>query len=310
MFLRSRTIAGFLAAFTMGVVWPAQALTFVFVHDKSAGRETVRSLRNNYWGQEMIDAVTRNGQAKSLVVSYDGRDYYWDAAVDVARQVTRFLNRNPGERLVWVAHSYGGLVTRFMLCNATPGSPYYNYRGANFSIINSATSHAITLGTPHGGSEVADLGTTLSNSIFTSWIVSLVDNNSNSAKVLTTAHLAYASQNWLSDSLRTKPVYTVAGTGTRNHVWHLNDVGLGIVQMAVPFRSATDGYVATWSAHATGAPGGAWLDIPANHDHLRHNDHPSFIGGIIGQFAWEPPVLPSDGLPGPPPDPPWADVGR
>src|SRR5262249_52083534 len=98
----------------------------------------------------------------------------------------------------------GGLVSRFILCNATSGSPYYNYKGANFARVNAATNYAITLAGPHGGSEVADFGSTLSNSIFTSWIVSLVDNNSNSAKVLTTSHLATANSSWLRDSLRSK----------------------------------------------------------------------------------------------------------
>ncbi|KAF0212134.1 MAG: hypothetical protein FD167_5326 [bacterium] len=197
-----------------------------------------------------------------------------------------YLNSNPTEKLVFVSHSYGGIQARFILCNSTPSAPYYNYRGANFARIAAATSHVITLATPHGGSAVADLGSTLSNSAFTSWIVALVDNNSNSSKVLTSSHLQYASQNWLRDSLRTKSFYTVAGTNTLNHIYHLTDVGLGTLSLLAPFSGSNDGLVGISSAHYTGAPGGDWFNTTANHDHNRHNDDPGYIGAIIGQSGW------------------------
>jgi triacylglycerol esterase/lipase EstA (alpha/beta hydrolase family) len=264
----------------------ANAVTLVFVHGKGDGKKSVSDVYNNYWTNDMIKASTRNFAAKNLVVTYDGRDFYWNTAADIANQINTFLNSNPTERLVFVGHSYGGLNIRFILCNSTPGSPYYNYKGANFARIAGATSHAITLGSPHRGSEVADLGSTLSNSIFTSWIVSLVDNNSNSAKVLTTSHLASANTTWLRDSLRTKAVYTVAGTNTLNHIYHTTDLGLAAIPVVVSFRTATDGLVATWSAHGIGAPGYDWFSTTANHDHNRHNDSPGFIGNTIGQYGW------------------------
>jgi triacylglycerol esterase/lipase EstA (alpha/beta hydrolase family) len=264
----------------------AQAVTLVFVHGKGDARDSIETRTNSYWTTNMISAATRNGQARSLVVTYDGRGYYWDAAVDIAAQINGYLNSYPSERLVFITHSFGGLVTRFMLCNATSSTPYYNYGGANFARINSATSHAITLAGPHLGSEVADLGSTLSNSLFTSWIVSLVDNNSNSAKVLTTSHLAYANQTYMRDSQRTKGFYTVAGTNTLNHIYHATDLGLAAIPLVVSFRTATDGLVATWSAHGIGAPGGDWYNTTANHDHNRHNDDPGYLGNIIGTYGW------------------------
>ncbi|MBL8148702.1 MAG: hypothetical protein JNN15_02115 [Blastocatellia bacterium] len=264
----------------------AEAVTLVFVHGKGSGKDTVANVTNEYWTTDMIRAATRNYQAKSLVVSYDGSQYYWDVSSDIAGQINNYLNSFPNERLVFVCHSYGGIQMRFILCNSTTSSPYYNYRGANFARIASATSHVITLASPHSGSEVADVGATLSNSAFTSWIVALVDNNSNSSKVLTTAHLTYASQNWLRDSLRTKAFYTVAGTETVNHIYHLNDLGLGAVDLLVSFNGATDGLVSIGSAHFPGAPGGDWFNTTANHDHNRHNDDPGYIGNIIGQYGW------------------------
>lgn len=263
-----------------------EATTLVFVHGKGSGKDTVANVTNTYWTTDMIRAATRNYAAKSLVVSYDGSQYYWDTVGDISAQINNYLNLYPNERLVFICHSYGGIQMRFILCNSATSAPYYNYRGANFARIATATSHVITLATPHGGSSVADLGSTLSNSAFTSWIVSLVDNNSNASKVLTSSHLQYAGQNWLRDSLRTKSFYTVAGTNTLNHIYHLNDVGLGTLSLLAPFPDANDGLVGQSSAHYPGAPGIDWYNTTANHDHNRHNDDPGYLGDVIGQYGW------------------------
>ncbi len=269
--------------------WGASAVnatTLVFVHGKGSGKNPVDQVTNEYWTTDMIRAATRNYQAKYLVVTYDGTQYYWDVAADVANQVNTFLNSNPSERLVFVTHSYGGVLTRWIMCNSAPTSPYYNYGGANYARIANATNYVISLGAPNGGSEAADVGSTLSSSLFTSWIVSLLNQNNNSTKVLTTSNMAHANQNWLRDNLRTKAIYTVAGTDTLNHFWHLNDVGLNAIDGLVSFRTETDGLVATWSAHLTGGPGYDWVTTTANHDHLSHNDDPGYIGDIIGQYGW------------------------
>lgn len=278
-----------LVLFAVCLAWGAQdagATTLVFVHGKNGGLESVPSVRANYWTEDMIRAATRNYSARSLVVAYDGTQWYWDTGATIASQINAYLNQYPNERLIWVCHSYGGIQARWILCNSTPSSPYYNYRGANYARIAAATNHVITLGTPHGGSEVADLGYTLQNSAFTSWIVTLVDNNSNSAQALRSAHLQSAAGTWLADSLRTKPFYTVAGTSTLNHAWHLNDYGLWVLDVIAPFSGANDGLVATWSAHYTGAPGYDWWNTSANHDHNRRNDSPGYVGNTIGQYGW------------------------
>jgi triacylglycerol esterase/lipase EstA (alpha/beta hydrolase family) len=282
-YLLSFMVFAFLLAFSANI---AQATTMVFVHGKGSGKDTVANVTNTYWTTDMIRASTRNNAIRSRVVSYDGTQYYWDTAVDIASQINSYLNSNPNEKLIFVAHSYGGINVRFMMCNSTPSSPYYNYKGANFTRIEAATNYVITLASPQAGSEVADLGSTLSNSAFTSWIVSLVDNNSNSGKVLTTSNMLYANQNWLRDNLRTKAIYSVAGTEKVNHIYHLNDVGLGTLSLLAPFTTANDGLVAIGSAHYCGAPGYDWFNTTANHDHNRHNDDPGYIGNYIGQYGF------------------------
>src|SRR5689334_20901737 len=107
------------AVIMVGSASLAEAVTLVFVHGKGSGKDTVAGVTNNYWTADMIKASTRNYATKSLVVSYDGTQYYWDTAVDVAAQINAYLNSYPNEKLVFVAHSYGGIVTRFILCNST-----------------------------------------------------------------------------------------------------------------------------------------------------------------------------------------------
>jgi triacylglycerol esterase/lipase EstA (alpha/beta hydrolase family) len=275
--------AGFIVA---AAASEADARTLVFIHGKNEGKLPVSTIQSTYWTQEMIRASTKNYVGKYLVVSYDGTKYYWDSGGDVATQINNYITANPSERLIFVCHSYGGIMARWILCNSTPGSPYYNYQGANFARIANQTDYVITLASPHGGSEVADLGSTLSNSAFTSWIVTLVDNNTDSAHALTSAHLQGAATTWLADRLRSKAIYTVAGTATLNHVWHLNDVGLGTLSLLAPFNGPRDGLVAQWSAHYTGAPGYDWYNTTANHDHNRHNDDPGYLGNVIGTYGW------------------------
>jgi triacylglycerol esterase/lipase EstA (alpha/beta hydrolase family) len=264
----------------------AHAVTLVFIHGKGSGKDTVSGVVNNYWTPNMIQAATRNYATKYLIVSYDGSQYYWDIAGDVAGQINSYLNSNPNEKLVFVTHSYGGVVMRFILCNSAPSTPYYNYRGANFTRIASATSYALTLAAPQAGSEAANLAGTLSSSSFTSWIVSLLNENANSTKVLTTANMIYASQNWLSDSLRKIAFYSVGGTDTLNHIYHPNDVGLAALKVLAGEPSSADGLVSTYSAHYCGAPGGFWYDTTANHDHNRHNDDPGYMGNTIAQYGY------------------------
>jgi pimeloyl-ACP methyl ester carboxylesterase len=277
------------AAFLVVAGWcadDARATTLVFVHGQTSSKRTVDYVTNKYWTPGMLQASTRNFQGGSLVITYDGRLNYWDAATDVAAQVNNFLNYYPNERLVFVCHSYGGVVTRWIMCNSNPAAPYYNYAGANYARIAASTNHVITLASPHGGSEAANVADQLTRSGWTRWLVSILGFNEASTRVMTTSHLVAASQTWLNDSLRPISIYTVAGTYRLNHSWHGNDTSLQLLSTLVPFATDNDGMVATWSAHYTGAPGGDWFNTIANHDHNRKNDDPGYLGNAIGQYGW------------------------
>jgi triacylglycerol esterase/lipase EstA (alpha/beta hydrolase family) len=101
----------------------ARATTLVFVHGQNSGKRSVEYIANKYWEAPTIQAATRNYQANALIISYDGTQVYWNAAIDVAAQVNAFLDRYPNERLIFVTHSYGGVVTRFIMCNGTTAAP-------------------------------------------------------------------------------------------------------------------------------------------------------------------------------------------
>ncbi|MBX7224128.1 MAG: hypothetical protein K1Y36_29715 [Blastocatellia bacterium] len=257
----------------------ASAVTIVFVHGKGSGKDTVDGVTNNYWTQDMIRATTRNYTVPYVVCTYDGRLNYWDSARDVAAQVNTALDQGKRD-LVFVCHSMGGLVTRFILCNADASDPYYNYNG-NYNRIQANTRHVMTLATPHKGSEAADLAGTLNSTVFTSWIVSLVDGNVDSTRKLTTAHLQYASTQWLRDGLRSKAFYTLAGTGLWND-FCLECVGLATLSGLAGLPGEDDGLVAQYSAHAPGAPGGDWYNTDANHHYNRRNSYRT-IGTYLAQ---------------------------
>ncbi len=259
--------------------------TLVFVHGKSDGVSTDSRTKviNNYWTPDMIRAATRNYTVPYEVVFYDGRKHYWDCAVDVAAQINQFIT-NGRRNLVFVTHSMGGVVMRFILCNADPSDPYYNYRGANFNRIQTHTRHVLSYAPPNAGSEAADLAGTLSGSWMTAWLVSLLDNNSPSTQALTTAHFRTANANWMRDSLRSKAIFTVAGTGLWND-FCLECVGLATLSGLAGLPGEDDGMVAEYSAHYTKAPGGRWYNTVANHHYNRRNSYRR-LGEDIAQYGY------------------------
>jgi hypothetical protein len=259
--------------------------TLVFVHGKSDGVSTDSrdKVINNYWTPDMIRAATRNYTVPYIVCYYDGRKHYWDGAVDVAAQVNAAIT-NGSRNLVFVTHSMGGLVTRFMLCNADSTDPYYNYRGANFNRIQANTRHVLSLAPPNAGSEAADLAATLNKSVLTSWLVGLLDGNAPSTQALTTAHFRTANAQWMRDSLRSKPIYTVAGTGLWND-WCTECIGLATLSGLAGLPGEDDGLVAQYSAHYTGAPGGDWYNTDANHHYNRRNSYRK-IGNDIATYGY------------------------
>jgi len=160
----------------------------IFVHGHRTDQETVKNYHavESYWiGKETnklgmesgpvrdgVAAATRNGYHHAFLVGYDATDSYFNGAVEVSKQIERAMQGLPdlgGTRscpvetegaptqYIVVAHSMGGVVMDYILGNAVPSSPYYNYKGAPFDKVTSKISYVMTVGTPHIGTAVADL---------------------------------------------------------------------------------------------------------------------------------------------------------
>jgi hypothetical protein len=99
------------------------------------------------------------------VVNWNALYAHWDAAVEVAGKLNTILNggndgggKNCGAETskIIVAHSMGGVVMDFIMGNAKPGDPNYNYAGANFANVFAKTNRVITIQSPHNGTDSAN----------------------------------------------------------------------------------------------------------------------------------------------------------
>lgn len=158
----------------------------------------------------MIRATTKGYAVPYLVCHYDGTQYMWVAAGQVAGQITTWMNANAVDEIQVVTHSFGGVVLRWILSNPTYDSRYPE--------IIARIQRVNALAPPNRGSEAANLAGTLSGSWLTGWLVSLVGQNNDSTKNCTTSSMSYYNQYYLKGSAGRpalpKPYYNVAGTGS------------------------------------------------------------------------------------------------
>ena len=140
----------------------------------------------------------------------------WDIAV---------TEKKIGDRqLVIVGHSMGGLVGRYVLDNGEPGAPHYDEK--TYGAIVRATSHLVTIATPHTGSPMADIAFDPKNAGTLGKVAN--DMGLGFAKNLTTKRLgvpAFAAQ--MGDAFRKRPVVTIATTSYS----HMPEVDLGTRDM-------------------------------------------------------------------------------
>jgi hypothetical protein len=259
-----------LAAVLAGSGWaaaPLQAATgIVFVHGKGGSDLASPAVARAYWGEAMIRATTRNNTIRHLVCAYDGTQYMWVAAAQVAGQIHSWAVANGIDDIVIETHSFGGVVVRWMFSNPDAD--------ARFPEIIRRTRWVNTLAAPHRGSEAADLAGTLSGSWLTGWLVSLVGQNNDATRNCRTDTMAYYNQYYLKGTAgrpaTPKAFRTVAGTGLWNDLVHSEDYGLATLSGIAGLPGEDDGAVAQYSAHGAGT---AWFTTPANHHHNRRNDY-------------------------------------
>lgn len=246
----------------------------VFVHGKGSSSLADASVARAYWGEDMIRASTKNYSVPYLICHYDGTQSMWVAAGQVAGQIHTWMLANGVDDIVINTHSYGGVVTRWILSN-----PNYDSR---YQPIISRVRWVNSIGPPNRGSEAANLAGTLSGSWLTGWLVDLVGQNNDSTRNCTTSAMAYYNQYYLKGTsgrpALPRTLYNIAGTGLWNDFAHGEDTGLATLSGVAGLPGEDDGMVAQYSAQSVGV---VWFTTLANHHHNRRNDFRK-IGDALG----------------------------
>jgi pimeloyl-ACP methyl ester carboxylesterase len=254
---------------------PAWAVTgLALVHGKGSSDLANQQTANEYWGSDMIKAASKNYQYPYVVAHYDGTQYMWQAAGQVAGQLYDFIDKNNISDLVVVTHSFGGIVMRWIFSN-----PDYDSR---YKKIIQVTRCVNTIAAPAKGSEAADMADELSGSWLTGWIVDIVGQNTDATRNCTTSKMAeYNSTKLFGTPGRPalpKTFRWVSGYGLWNDMTHSEDYGLAMLSGAAGMPGEDDGAVSEYSAQAVGQK---WFRTEANHHHNRRNDFEK-IGDAIG----------------------------
>jgi hypothetical protein len=249
----------------------------VFVHGKGGTDLATPSVARAYWGEDMLSASTKGFTVPYLVASYDGTQYMWVAAGQVAGEITTWMNANAIDQIVIDTHSFGGVVIRWMLSNPTYDARYQ-------PIIN-RIKWVNSIAAPSAGSEAANMAGTLSGSWLTGWMISLVGQNNDSTRNCSTSSMSYYNQYYLKGTagrpVLPKTIYTIAGTGLWNDFVHSEDYGLATLSGIAGLPGEDDGMVAQYSAQAVGV---VWFTTLANHHHNRRNDYRTIGASLATDF--------------------------
>lgn len=271
-------LVGLVAAVALAAALPASAKTgVVFVHGKGGADLANQGTANAYWGTDMIRATTKGYAIPYLVCHYDGTQYMWTAAGQVAGQITTWMNANAIDDIVVETHSFGGVVMRWMLSNPTYDSRYQ-------PIIN-RIRWVNAIAPPNKGSEAANLAGTLSGSWLTGWLVDLVGQSNASTRNCTTSSMSYYNQYYLKGTSGRpslpRSYYNIAGTGLWNDFAHAEDYGLATLSGVAGMPGEDDGMVSQYSAQGAGT---VWFTTTANHHHNRRNDYRKIGDSLATDF--------------------------
>jgi|GEM_PF-1985292 len=152
-------------------------------------------------------------------VTWNSTWSFKNRAYEVANQLNDFVTREniPDGELVIIAHSMGGLVTRFLLNNAFPGSIFYR---SSWSSLPRKTKYIITVQTPHGGAKAADALANEAGDVVPNLVASVAqtlgfasrDAGTDSMRRIEMEY-ASASGGWMGDAFRTAKIYIVQSNG-------------------------------------------------------------------------------------------------
>ncbi|MCT8138514.1 alpha/beta fold hydrolase [Anaerobacillus sp. CMMVII] len=191
----------------------------------------VQGLTNNsttwYQGNNMYDLARQEGFETAFVELHDSGGTpksYWDNGAILADQLEQISDYFNGKKLVVVGYSKGGVDAQVALI----------HEGKHHLV-----SDVVTIGSPHWGSELADLA----NSSSLGWLAALIGQNSEGTQSLQTGVMNYFRS--ITDSrweVQQNRYYTIAGNRAGplfSNYWF----GGGFIP------GASDGVVSVASAH-------------------------------------------------------------
>ncbi|CAM4383772.1 esterase/lipase family protein [Paenibacillus tarimensis] len=225
------------------VVDPAKP-AILFVHGLNS------SAKVWYEGNDMYQYAFDNGYETAFINLHDitgTSQNMWDNGRLLADKIKEISNHF-GKKLVIVAHSKGGVDTQTALV-------HYN--------AHAYVTNVITLGTPHHGSQLADLA----YSSWASWLAALIGSKSPGTESMQTSYMKYfrSQTDGLANVSKNK-YYTFAGdnwgSGSTSHV---------IGGMYLSTFGANDGVVTVNNAYL---PKGTMVSIGRwNHSTVRTGSH-------------------------------------
>lgn len=274
-------IITFLACFLTSI-WAEQIVApegVIFVHGK--GKKSLATDMNEvrqYWGN-LVNVATKGHSLPSTLAHYDGTKHFKEVAAEVAQQISDFIDQNQiqDNALRIVSHSYGGLVMRYIFSNKSiPGHDK----------IIKAASWVITLGSPHLGSEAADLAYDWKHNgnYFQRRIALDIAPDDESTWALRTGDMKLLGESCLLLGLKgcpplPKPFYQVSGGHGKSILndyyvsGHRKDAMLSFCSSMVDFPKTDDGLVAQYSSEGLETNARVIHRSIANHHHIRNDDY-------------------------------------
>lgn len=279
----------------------------VFVHGKGPATLGIPAEARAYWGEPMINAVTVYQSVPYIVTACNGTWNYRRRADCAAQQVLAFLQRTGVQRLVFIAHSFGGIVTRELVSQPlltwrSCGSTCFGERRLEYErslagrmAIYQRFEAAWTIGSPHLGSEAADMAWWLRRYWGGASLVMWAGQSNQATFECRTGPMARYNRTrllgtWGRPDLPGAWSHIAANAypiELRNDGRHPEDLQLVLLAGMLPFPGGSDGLVSYRSASAVGD---LRLDRgvreTANHHHnRRYYDSNRYIGDALGYLA-------------------------
>ncbi|SCW38883.1 PGAP1-like protein [Paenibacillus tianmuensis] len=206
-----------------------------------------------YKTNDMYQMAYNNGYQTAFVELYDSggpSKNMWDNGKLLADKIVEISKAFPGKKLVIVAHSKGGLDSQTALVHYG-AYPY--------------VSHLVTLGSPHHGSQLADLA----YSNWAEWLVDLIGLKTEGTYSLQTSYMKHFRSITDSHANASKnKIYTFAGD-----VWHDSNPIFLAGGLYLSIFGQNDGVVTVSNAHN---PKGSMVKIGPWDHKVIHNGTPMF----------------------------------